>query len=77
MYVCNRDVVAYLFCLEFVNVTIPAPTLPLQTYLLAGLRPYTRYELRARAANIQDDVTMWSDVSTSVYVTTDVTGNAF
>ncbi|KAI0230863.1 Receptor-type tyrosine-protein phosphatase F [Lamellibrachia satsuma] len=52
------------------RVNIEIPTMPLQRYVCATLRPFTAYQWRVRAATIQDSMTLWSSYTEVLDVTT-------
>lgn len=55
-------------------VQITDPTLPSTTYLLKDILPYTTYDCRVRAGNVQNGSTLWSNFSAVLTFTTGVAG---
>ena len=53
------------------------PSLSLQRYVQAMLHPFTTYQWRVRAATIQDSVTLWSNYTEVLDVTTSAAGEFY
>lgn len=60
----------FIFCAEYDIQEILDPSLPNQEFDLLDLHPYTKYEVRVRAANRDEGQDLWGPFSPSLTLQT-------